>query len=580
MMDTRTNGVHFESDGMSSDEEELNEDAPPIATTPGKHRSSAPPLPPLCPASLLLQAAAGLEAMTTYRAAVAAAATVGGPLVTKSTTPPNAPPTPTDSSPPLTTTPRSDQHNNNNNNNNSSSSSSSNHHQQQQLHRGPQPISPPPPSPQISAAELSLLTEASATTNGTFQCTLCSKQFGYKNGLIRHVRLTHVGEKPYQCTICNRRFGYKHILMEHQNLHFGNRPYACALCDKRFAARSNLIQHRMVHRRPYNCTMCSKRFDREDQLKKHMFAHPQSHQPPGGDVGGGAADIKPSVGLDRAGRRRGSTTGGAMSDLQSEFSASSPPMMQVHGGSGTTVGGGYGSTEDDGSWGRPADDEDSAGSRGSSSPEPEDYAKALSEMTSPGSLMTKMQFAGLMTSSSATGHRIDAICSQLGTGVGVGSGSGSGGGGSGGAGGTVIGNQHFQRHPSHHHEQQQQYQQQQSHHQHRQLLGGLFPGVVIKKEQLDEGGADQYGGQPMELSGRRHSSPRGAKQNGVEMDVDRSTGHHHIGSSAGLSAQCPLTSFASWSVGDEFLTESLALVNKVRFTYRISNEMTYLCQVL
>ncbi|ESN91703.1 hypothetical protein HELRODRAFT_70542, partial [Helobdella robusta] len=108
-----------------------------------------------------------------------------------------------------------------------------------------------------------------------FQCTLCQKQFGYKNGLIRHVRLTHVGEKPYQCNICNRRFGYKHILMEHQNLHFGNRPYACVQCDKRFAARSNLIQHRTVHKRPYNCSLCNKRFDREDQLKKHLFAHPQ-----------------------------------------------------------------------------------------------------------------------------------------------------------------------------------------------------------------------------------------------------------------------------------------------------------------
>ncbi|KAK2148705.1 hypothetical protein LSH36_486g00029 [Paralvinella palmiformis] len=107
----------------------------------------------------------------------------------------------------------------------------------------PQPIPSPqpdpnPPPPRISAQELALLTEAAATKNGTFQCTLCNKQFGYKNGLIRHVRLTHVGEKPYQCNICNRRFGYKHILMEHQNLHFGNRPYACTMCDKRFAARS------------------------------------------------------------------------------------------------------------------------------------------------------------------------------------------------------------------------------------------------------------------------------------------------------------------------------------------------------
>ena len=110
----------------------------------------------------------------------------------------------------------------------------------------------------------------------SLQCTLCGKKFGYKNGLIRHVRLTHVGEKPYQCNICQRRFGYKHILMEHQNLHFGNRPYACNMCDKKFAARSNLIQHRTVHKRPFNCSMCNKRFDREDQLKKHLFAHPQA----------------------------------------------------------------------------------------------------------------------------------------------------------------------------------------------------------------------------------------------------------------------------------------------------------------
>lgn len=214
------------------------------------HRSTGLSLPPLCPASLLLQAAAGLEAMnSSYRASgnfpVGGAIASMTPPITHST----APPTRTSSSSPV-----------------AELNPNLHPHQQQQQHRGPQPISPPPPSPQISAAELSMLTEASATTNGTFQCTLCNKQFGYKNGLIRHVRLTHVGEKPYQCTICNRRFGYKHILMEHQNLHFGSRPYACALCDKRFAARSNLIQHRMVHRRPFNCSLCSKRLDEASSL--------------------------------------------------------------------------------------------------------------------------------------------------------------------------------------------------------------------------------------------------------------------------------------------------------------------------
>ena len=41
--------------------------------------------------------------------------------------------------------------------------------------------------PRVTAADLALLMEASSTKNGTYQCTLCQKQFGYKNGLIRHV---------------------------------------------------------------------------------------------------------------------------------------------------------------------------------------------------------------------------------------------------------------------------------------------------------------------------------------------------------------------------------------------------------
>ena len=47
----------------------------------------------------------------------------------------------------------------------------------------------------LTSHEISLITEAASKPgpNGTFQCSLCNKQFGYKNGLIRHIRLTHVG---------------------------------------------------------------------------------------------------------------------------------------------------------------------------------------------------------------------------------------------------------------------------------------------------------------------------------------------------------------------------------------------------
>lgn len=107
-----------------------------------------------------------------------------------------------------------------------------------------------------------------------FMCNLCDKTFNYKNGLIRHLRLTHGKEKPFECNICHRRFGYKNILMEHQNIHFGIKPYACNLCDKRFAARSNLVQHKLVHRKPFCCTICTKRFDKPEQLQRHLLGHP------------------------------------------------------------------------------------------------------------------------------------------------------------------------------------------------------------------------------------------------------------------------------------------------------------------
>ncbi|KAL5015116.1 hypothetical protein ScPMuIL_009386 [Solemya velum] len=107
-----------------------------------------------------------------------------------------------------------------------------------------------------------------------YACSLCDKTFNYKNGIIRHVRLTHAKEKPYKCNICHRSFGYKNILMEHQNIHFGIKPYACNMCDKRFAARSNLVQHKMIHRKPFSCSICNKRFDKSDQLQRHMLGHP------------------------------------------------------------------------------------------------------------------------------------------------------------------------------------------------------------------------------------------------------------------------------------------------------------------
>ena len=104
-------------------------------------------------------------------------------------------------------------------------------------------------------------------------CKQCGKEFSYKNGLLRHQKLTHAKEKKYECNICRRRFGYKNILLEHQNIHFGIKPYACSICDKRFTARSNLVQHRIVHKRPLSCNVCPQRFQSDEALQRHLKGH-------------------------------------------------------------------------------------------------------------------------------------------------------------------------------------------------------------------------------------------------------------------------------------------------------------------
>lgn len=106
-----------------------------------------------------------------------------------------------------------------------------------------------------------------------FACKQCGKEFSYKNGLLRHQKLTHAKEKKYECNICRRRFGYKNILLEHQNIHFGIKPYACSICDKRFTARSNLVQHRIVHKRPLSCNVCPQRFQSDEALQRHLKGH-------------------------------------------------------------------------------------------------------------------------------------------------------------------------------------------------------------------------------------------------------------------------------------------------------------------
>ncbi|XP_034482669.1 zinc finger protein OZF [Drosophila innubila] len=149
--------------------------------------------------------------------------------------------------------------------------------------------------------------KAEATRRKQHVCNHCSKEFGGKTDLLRHM-LIHSDERPHKCTECGKcyrqavnlknhittahehkkqfactecpkSFALKERLRLHMRLHSGEKPYPCALCDKRFARGGQLQQHMVSHHKTsiqqFNCTKCSASFSTNANLRVHMERHEQ-----------------------------------------------------------------------------------------------------------------------------------------------------------------------------------------------------------------------------------------------------------------------------------------------------------------
>ncbi|KAK1869247.1 hypothetical protein I4F81_011726 [Pyropia yezoensis] len=106
-------------------------------------------------------------------------------------------------------------------------------------------------------------------------CSRCGLPFGRRDNLQKHMRMVHLGERPYGCDTCGYRFQKKdhrdkHVRTVHEKL----KPYLCPRCDSAFGQKSDRTKHvRTVHDkiRPYSCPTCGRVFSHKGNLVRHIL---------------------------------------------------------------------------------------------------------------------------------------------------------------------------------------------------------------------------------------------------------------------------------------------------------------------
>ena len=141
-----------------------------------------------------------------------------------------------------------------------------------------------------------------------FPCSMCSRAFETKNGLVQHQNKMHKhpgsksqkynDEYPFPCSMCSRGFETKNGLAQHQNKmhkHPGSKSqkYICRFCHKSFHRSRNpskalfshearvcrknpgsnanmTVRHLPSDEYPHACSMCSEAFKTETGLTQHQ----------------------------------------------------------------------------------------------------------------------------------------------------------------------------------------------------------------------------------------------------------------------------------------------------------------------
>ncbi|XP_041793687.1 zinc finger protein 408 isoform X2 [Chelmon rostratus] len=106
-----------------------------------------------------------------------------------------------------------------------------------------------------------------------YPCTECDQSFSQKPELRRHM-FSHTGG-GFLCSYCGKSLRDPHSLKSHERLHTGERPHRCPACGKGYTLATKLRRHiKSSHmmEKPYSCH-CGASYTVRQSLLRHQAQH-------------------------------------------------------------------------------------------------------------------------------------------------------------------------------------------------------------------------------------------------------------------------------------------------------------------
>ncbi|KAF7659666.1 hypothetical protein LDENG_00294290 [Lucifuga dentata] len=133
-----------------------------------------------------------------------------------------------------------------------------------------------------------------------YVCSQCDQSFSQKPELRRHL-LSHTGE-VFLCSFCGKALRDPHTLRAHERLHSGERPHRCHICGKGYILATKLRRHMKsshLTEKPFSCH-CGASYT----LRQSLLRHQAQHRNDGGTEEEEMEQEDDEGGLGGGGRRR------------------------------------------------------------------------------------------------------------------------------------------------------------------------------------------------------------------------------------------------------------------------------------